>query len=123
MQQQGMGTLPVASMPVSHHSDHAEREADVIATRVLAGNVTAPPMASSVSPAIARQAPTPDPNPDKKKVLKEVHNIVELADIPSDIDDKKLRWFDVTKAFPVPPEKGPEGQKISSASRRMRRRA
>lgn len=113
LQQRAMPSIPLSSMPLSHPSDFAEREADAIAARVVSGEMTAHPAAESAPPRIARSGqPVPEPNPEKKKILKEAHDIEEIPGNPPEVVLKGLRWFDVKKAFPIPAEKGPEGKKL-----------
>jgi hypothetical protein len=113
LQQRSIASAP-QSMRVSHASESSEREADAIATRLMTGNVTAEPHAQRGPQRLARtDAPAPDPNPNKKQVLKDVHGIEELAGVPDEVvDGKKLKWFNVTQKFPIPAEKGPEGARV-----------
>jgi hypothetical protein len=107
VQQRGLASVPLASMPVSSPSDPCEHEADAVADRVLQEGGGVGVAVHAAAPMLAREAVVPAPMESEQQAA-------QIAEIPPPIgvDERRLRWFAVDTPFPIPATKGPQGAEL-----------
>ncbi|MEA2569389.1 MAG: hypothetical protein QOI24_1390 [Acidobacteriota bacterium] len=118
IQQRGVAPASFDELPISAPDHATEREADAVASAVMRGEATRAPSVARHGLAMLSRLSETEPGPSQLE-QKEV-KLTEIPPTKENPGDKRLRWFRVSRAFPQPSEKGPQGVKLLESKPKLR---